>query len=62
MDGPSLARLRTSLNDTQEEFAKILGVSRASIARAEASTKLSRIIELSLDQALRDGRLREKKK
>jgi transcriptional regulator with XRE-family HTH domain len=62
MDGKSLANLRKSLNYTQSEFGKILGVSRSSIARAEASEKPSRIITLSLDQALRDGKLREKKR
>jgi transcriptional regulator with XRE-family HTH domain len=62
MDGKSLAALRKSLGYSQDEFGKILGVSGASIAGAERSEKLSRIIRLSLDQALRDGKLREKKK
>jgi transcriptional regulator with XRE-family HTH domain len=56
MDGKSLAALRKSLGYSQDEFGKILGLSRASIAGAE------KIIRLSLDQALRDGKLREKKK
>jgi transcriptional regulator with XRE-family HTH domain len=62
MTGRELRTFRRALNLSQAEFGKILGVSRATIARAETMEKLSRIMTLSLDQALRNGLLREKRK
>jgi transcriptional regulator with XRE-family HTH domain len=62
MTGPELRNLRKALHLSQKEFGKILSVTRSTIARAETMQKLSRIMTLSLDQALRDGKLRENKK
>ena len=61
MTGPELRNFRKALHLSQKEFGKILSVTRSTIARAETMQKLSRIMTLSLDQALRDGKLREKR-
>ena len=64
--GKTLARelknFRKALGRSQKSFGQIIRVSRATIAPAETMQKLSRIVTLSLDQALRDGKLRMKTK
>ena len=62
MTGDELRQFRKSLNLSQASFAKILKVSRVTIARAEKMKTLSRIMSLSLDHALRDGLFRFKAK
>src|SRR5260370_18425838 len=56
---PSVSCKRSS----EKSYSPIMGHRTGSIGcRAEAKEKLSRIMRLSLDQALRDGLPREKKK
>ena len=62
MTGSELKNFRKALGLSQKSFGQIIRVSRATIARAETMQKLSRIVTLSLDQALRDGKLRMKTK
>ena len=62
MSGSELKNFRKALGLSQRSFGQIIRVSRATIARAETRQKLSRIVSLSLDQALRDGKLRMKTK
>ena len=57
MDGKQLRSLRESLSLTQLELAKILGVQRVTITRAEGK-KPSRLLQSLLDQALARGELK----
>jgi transcriptional regulator with XRE-family HTH domain len=61
MTGDELKQFRQALDLSQADFAKILKVSRVTIARAEKMKKLSRVVALSLDHALRDGLFRIKR-
>jgi DNA-binding transcriptional regulator YiaG len=62
MTGSELKNFRKALGLSQRSFGQIIRVSRATIARAERMQKLTRIVSLSLDQALRDGKIRMKTK
>ena len=62
MSGSELKNFRKALGLSQRSFGQIIRVSRATIARAERMQKLTRIVSLSLDQALRDGKIRMKTK